>query len=142
MPGTYTSLLYHLVFSTKDRIPLIEAGFREELYSYLGGIIRGEGGVLMEIGGMSDHLHLLVRLKPSIALADLLRCTKANSSKWVNEEKRRMRKFGWQDGYAAFTVSKSQVSRVTRYIANQQTHHAKTDFKQELRGLLDKPGVE
>ena len=143
MPGTFTNLLYHLVFSTKERLPLIGESFQEELYKYMGGIIRGEGGVLLEIGGIADHVHLLAKLKPTIAVSDMLRLLKANSSKWINDEQKvKQRKFGWQDGYAAFTVSESQAPRVVRYIRSQEAHHRKLDFKEELIALLKKHRIE
>lgn len=138
MPGTYTNLLYHLVFSTKERRPLITDRFREDLYKYMGGIVRGEDGVLIEIGGIADHVHLLVKLKPVVALSDFMRVLKANSSKWVNEEKLKIRGFGWQDGYAAFTVSESQVLRIVKYIQNQEAHHRRIAFQGELLTLLKK----
>src|SRR5437764_5679047 len=94
MAAKLTNLLYHVVFSTKLRVLLITESLEEDLYRYLGGIIRGEGGILLEIGGVSDHVHLLVKLKPTIAVAYMLRVLKANSSKWVNEEKWRRQKFG------------------------------------------------
>jgi REP element-mobilizing transposase RayT len=142
MPGTHTNLLYHLVFSTKKRLPMITDAIEAELYKYKGGIVRGEGGILLEIGGMPDHIHLLVKLKPTIAISDMLRLLKANSSKWVNEEKLKYRKFGWQDGYAAFTVSRSQADKVTKYIRNQKQHHRKKDFKTEFVELLERHEVE
>ena len=142
MSGTYTNLLYHLVFSTKLRKPWITAPIRDELYKYMGGIIRGERGVLLEIGGTADHVHLLTRFKTQPSVAEMLQRIKANSSKWVNEEKTRIHKFGWQDGYGAFTVSHSQVGRVRRYIKTQAEHHRVQDFKVEFRTLLDKHGIE
>jgi REP element-mobilizing transposase RayT len=108
----------------------------------MGGIVRGEGGTLLEINGMSDHVHLLVKLKPTTAISDFLRVLKANSSKWVNENKKRLRKLGWQEGYAAFTVSESQAPRVRCYIRNQKEHHRKQDYKSELLSLLKKHRVE
>lgn len=111
MAGTYTNLLYHLVFSTKQRLSLITKELQPDLYSYIGGIIRGEGGTLLEIGGMPDHVHLLAKFKPTGSISDMLKVIKAGSSKWINEEQFKMRKFGWQDGYAAFTVSESQGYR-------------------------------
>jgi REP element-mobilizing transposase RayT len=116
MAGTYTNLVYHLVFSTKKRIPLISQGLQKSLYKYIGGIIRGEGGTLLEIGGMPEHVHLLTKLKPTESLSEMLNRIKAKSSKWVNEEKMKLRKFGWQDGYAAFSVSQSQIGSVRKYI--------------------------
>jgi REP element-mobilizing transposase RayT len=142
MPSTYTNLLYHLVFSTKDRAPLITEAIREDLYSYMGGIIRGEGGVSLQIGGISDHVHLLVKLKPAVAVSDILRQLKSNSSKWANETHESVHKFGWQDGYAAFSVSKSQVPVVTEYIRNQEQHHRRSDFKMELVELLRRHEIE
>ena len=97
---------------------------------------------MLEVGGMPDHIYLLVKLKPTIAVSDFLRQVKANSSMWINEEKFKIHKFGWQDGYRAFTVSRSQVEHVARYIRNQQVHHAKQDFKTEYFELLDRHEVE
>ena len=96
---------------------------------------------MLEIGGMPDHVHLLLKLKPSIALSDMLRQIKANSSKWLHESGKDARKFGWQDGYAAFTVSESQVTRVAQYIRDQEQHHRGLPFKTELLALLKRHGV-
>jgi REP element-mobilizing transposase RayT len=142
MAGTYTNLLYHLVFSTKNRIPRISAELQSDLYEYIGGIIRGEGGTLLEIGGMPDHVHLLVKFKPTKSVSEMLNRIKAKSSKWVNEEKLKMRKFGWQDGYAAFSVSESQVDPVRQYIQGQEAHHRRQSYQDELRALLARHGVE
>ena len=142
MPSTYTNLLYHIVFSTKDRIPLIANDFEEELYRYIGGIIRTEGGVQLEIGGTNDHLHILAKIKPAVAVSDILAKLKANSSKWINDHKMKMRKFGWQEGYAAFTVSESQVTAVREYIRNQKEHHRKQTFQEEFVALLERHGIE
>jgi putative transposase len=116
MPGTYTKLLYHIIFSTKNRLPLITAAVQDDFYRYIAGIVVGEGSTLFEIGGMPDHIHLLVQVKPTMALSDFMRQLKANSSKWLNERIQTAHKFAWQDGYAAFTVSPSQASRVRAYI--------------------------
>jgi REP element-mobilizing transposase RayT len=142
MASTYTNLLYHVVFSTKDRIPLIQPDLQERLYEYMGGIIRGEGGVLLQIGGVPDHVHLLTKLKADTAVAVLLRLLKSNSSKWVNEERLIPGRFGWQTGYAAFTVSESQAAKVRNYIRTQESHHAKVSFKEELIALLKKHRIE
>ena len=142
MAGTYTNLLYHLVFSTKERIPLIGHELQPDLYAYLGGIIRGEGGILLEVGGMSDHVHLLTKFKPTVSISEMLRQVKANSSKWVNEEKFKLRKFAWQDGYAAFSVSESQVGAVRRYIQTQEAHHRGQSYQDEFRALLERHGIE
>src|SRR5688572_19306787 len=108
MPTTYSNLIFHIVFSTKQRLPLIDDQRKEELYRYIGGIIRAEGGVLLEIGGINDHVHILAKFKPAISMAEMLNKIKANSSKWANDHKMKLRKFGWQEGYSAFSVSESQ----------------------------------
>ena len=142
MAGTYTKLYYHLVFSTMHRAELITPAMEEDLFKYLGGIVRSLGGVCVEIGGMPDHVHILALVPPKVALSDALREIKAGSSKWVNESKENVVKFAWQDGYAAFTVSRSQLDSAARYVRDQKLHHKQRDFKTELLGLLEKHGVE
>jgi putative transposase len=141
MAGTYTNLLFHIVFSTKERRRIITPLIEPELYKYIGGIIRNLEGDLLEANGDMDHIHLLAKLKPKFALSDVIRDIKANSSGWLNERKRGLHKFGWQDGFAAFTVSESQVPRVAGYIRNQKNRHKRTDFKTELLELLLKNKV-
>jgi REP element-mobilizing transposase RayT len=141
MPNTYTNLLYHIVFSTKDRRPLITPNLQEELYKYIGGIIRGEGGAQLEIGGVADHVHILAKFKPAISVSDMLNKIKANSSKWVHEDKGAL-DFGWQVGYAAFTVSESQVEHVRKYIRNQEEHHRRQSYQEEFIALLERHGVD
>jgi REP element-mobilizing transposase RayT len=142
MAGTYTKLFYHIVFSTKNRQRFITPAIEEELPKYIAGIVRGIGGSCVEINGTPDHVHLLANLPPKLALSDVLRTVKANSSKWIHESKADLASFAWQDGYAAFTVSKSQVDAVQQYIRDQKEHHAERDFKAELLGLLVKHDVE
>src|SRR5688572_19006145 len=98
MAGTYTNLLYHIVFSTKGRRQLITSAVEDKLYNYIGGVIRNQKGVLLEINGVADHVHILAKLGPTLAISDIVRDIKANSSKWLNEEKSKIYKFGWQDG--------------------------------------------
>ena len=141
MSHTHTSLNYQLVFGTKARAQSIESGFRLELCSYLGGILKAEGCLPLEIGAVADHVHLLVRFPPTVSLADLLRTLKANSSKWLNDTRFPRRTFAWQEGYAAFTVSQSQVPRLLAYIRGQEEHHRKRDFRRELVALLRRNGV-
>ena len=141
MAGTYTNLLYHIVFSTKERRQLITPAIEDPLYNYIGGIIRGLEGVQLEIGGVSDHIHILAKLKPTISLSNAVRDIKANSSKWLNE-KSKLYKVAWQDGFAAFTVSESQAERIMRYIQNQKVHHKRKTFQEELLELLVKNRVE
>jgi REP element-mobilizing transposase RayT len=138
MATTFANLLYHIVYSTKNRMPLIRDGLREPLYEYIGGIIRGEGGILLEIGGIPDHVHILAKFKTDIAVAMMLKKIKGKSSKWANDRPGRREYFDWQDGYAAFSVSESLVPTVRKYIRNQEEHHKKVSFKDELIALLKK----
>ncbi|MEE8142434.1 MAG: IS200/IS605 family transposase [Planctomycetota bacterium] len=142
MANTYTNLLYHIVYSTKHREPLITPALRENLYSYIGGIIRGESGTLLQIGGMPDHLHLVTRFKSEPSVAQMVKTFKAKSSKWVNEQPNRPGRFSWQTGYGAFTVSPSQLEKVIRYVRCQEEHHRIVSFKEELVLLLDRHGIE
>jgi putative transposase len=142
MAGTYTNLLYYVVFSTKRRVPFIGQELQKELYAYVGGIVRGENGILLAVNGTADHIHLLAKFKADRSVSDMLRKIKANSSKWVNETGKELERFAWQDGYAAFSVSESQVGRVKRYIRSQEEHHRRRDFKSELLALLQKHHVE
>ena len=119
MSGTYTSLLYHFVFNTKHREPLILPSVRDDLYVYLGGLVRAQNGTAHVIGGMPDHVHLLVTLKSEPSIAEFVKVLKAKSSKWANENRLIGGRFSWQVGYGAFTVSQSQQSRVHAYITNQ-----------------------
>jgi len=114
---------------------------RPRLHDYIGGIARGENGELLEINSVADHSHLLVRLPPIRAVADMLRLIKGSSSKWVNETFPRGPTFAWQEGYAAFTVSQSQVLRLLAYIRGQEEHHRKHDFRRELVALLRRNGI-
>jgi putative transposase len=130
----YTNFLYHIVFGTKSRLPMINANIKPKLHAYLGGTVRGLGGVALEINGIEDHVHLLVKLKPTTRFSDFLRDLKSNTSSWAKEngEKR----FAWQRRYGAFTVSESQMHIVRNYIRDQERHHKKFDFKSEFEALL------
>jgi putative transposase len=136
MPSTHTNLLYHIVFSTKCRLPLIAPNIQNELYRYIGGIIHNEDGVPLEISGTNDHIHLLAKIKPAISISEMLARIKSNSSKWVNETKMKLRKFGWQEGYGAFSVSESRIPSVAKYIRGQEEHHRKQSFQEEYIELL------
>lgn len=143
MPDTYTKVRYHLVFSTKNRAPLITEEVREDLYAYLGGILRGNGGILLVAGGMPDHVHLLAGWTASTSLAKMMQLLKANSSKWMNERPGLTQgRFAWQTGYGAFSVSASKEPEVRRYILTQEQHHRKVSFQEELVLLLRRHGVE
>lgn len=126
---SYTNFLYHIVFGTKGRLPLITDKLKPQLHKYLGGTVRGLGGIAFEINGVKDHVHLLVKVPPTVKFSDFLRDLKANSSKWVNKNSMLETKFGWQRRYGAFTVSESQFKIVRNYIRNQEEHHRKFDFK-------------
>jgi putative transposase len=140
MPSTHTCLLYHLVFATKLREPLISASMRTRLHEYLGGVVLGLDGVPQGIGGVADHVHLLVGLKPTHRLSDFMRELKKASSGWMNETGG-VPNFHWQEGYAAFSVSASARSDVQAYIAKQEEHHRVRTFREELVSMLEKHGV-
>ncbi|MCB9739822.1 MAG: IS200/IS605 family transposase [Deltaproteobacteria bacterium] len=142
MAGTFTALLFHVVFSTKDRQPLISEIWSDDLYAYMGGIARSEGGSLRCAGGIEDHVHLLLECKASMPLSTVVGRIKAQSSKWVNENGKASARFDWQRGYSAFSVSAAHATRVRRYIASQREHHAVASFRDELVAFLDDHGVE
>src|SRR5437667_4012067 len=142
MSGTFSNLLYHVIFSTKNRYPLITKAIQNDLHAYMGGIVREREGIALAIGGMPDHVHLLIKVKPKFALSDIVRDIKAISSTGVNETTEGLHKFGWQDGFAAFTVSQSQAEVVRRYIENQDQHHRTIDFQAELLALFAKHQIE
>lgn len=136
MPGTYSQILLHVVFSTKHREPWITSDIAERLYPYMGGIVRGEKGVLYVIGGIEDHVHLYLRWRTDESVSDLMRTVKARSSLWVHQTFPKLGAFAWQEGYSVFSVSKSQEGAVKAYIAGQHEHHKKEDFKSELLRML------
>lgn len=140
MPSTHLSLHYHLVFSTKDRKGVIAASWRPRLHAFLGGIIKNLEGIPEKIGGVSDHVHLLVGLKATHRIADLLRETKSVSSRWIHEEIG-VKRFSWQEGYGAFTVSATHLDSVADYIARQEEHHRTKSFQDEYREFLERAGV-
>ncbi len=142
MPQSYTCLHYHLVFSTKNRLPSIVPEIRERLWDYLGGIVRNGGGIPIQIGGTEDHVHLLVTLRQLPALSDFMRELKAGSSGWVHDTFSEAVDLWWQTGYGAFTVSHSGIGAVKDYIANQEQRHKKQSIQQEFRLILENHGVE
>lgn len=136
MPGTYSQILLHIVFSTKHRDPWITPEVADRLYPYLGGIVRAEKGVLYDIGGVEDHVHMYLRWRPDGSVSDLMRTAKSRSSRWIHDTFPTLRAFAWQEAYSVFSVSKSQETAVKKYIAGQHEHHRKEDFKSELLRLL------
>jgi putative transposase len=142
MPGTYSQLLLHVVFSTKVRAPWITQEIAERLYPYIGGIVRAEKGALYDIGGVEDHVHMHLRWRPDGSVSDLMRTVKGRSSKWIHETYPNLAEFAWQEGFSVFSVSKSQEEAVKKYIAGQAEHHKKEDFKSELLRILRAHGVD
>ncbi len=136
MANTYTQLYFHIIFAVKGRTNLISKKWKEELYKYIAGIISSKNQKLFIINGMPDHIHLLISAKPTCNLSDLIRDIKSNSSKWVNKKQFILRKFEWQNGFGAFTVSQSQVPKIINYIKNQEVHHQKKTFKKEYTDFL------
>ena len=132
MSQSFTNLLYHLIFSTKDRRPVITLDYQPRLYDYIGGIIRELGGVSLGINGIEDHVHVVTKLRPDKALSDVLRVLKCNASGWMHDVFPSLAEFSWQRGYAAFTVSQSDVQEVRRYVAGQKEHHEKVSFRDEF----------
>jgi putative transposase len=141
MPHTHTNLLAHIIFGTKDRVALISSDLKPQLHAYMGGIVRELGGKAYFINGTNDHVHLLVNLPPSLSLSDAVRVIKANSSRWMKGQSG-AGKFGWQPGYAAFSVSRSNVKAVSAYIERQEEHHRRISFRDEYVLFLKRHGVE
>ena len=141
MPGTYSQLLLHIVTATKGRAPWISTEVAERLYPYIGGVVRADKRVLYEIGGVEDHVHLYLRWRPDGRLSDLMRAVKAGSSKWMRETFPELAAFAWQEGYSAFSVSKSQEEILKRFIRGQAEHHRTADFRFELLSLLRAHGI-
>jgi putative transposase len=142
MSDSYTNLLYHIVFSTKDRRPLITPAYEVRLYDYLGGTIRKLGGISLELNGTEDHVHLLAKLRPDCALSEVLRNLKANATGWMHDVFPSLKNFSWQRGYGAFTVSQSNVDAVRQYISRQKEHHQKISFRDEFIQFLQENGIE
>jgi putative transposase len=140
MPNTYCSLHYHMVFSTKDRMPLLTKDWRGNMHAYLGGIIKTLKGVPLEINGIEDHVHLLIGLRPTHCLSDVMRDLKAGSSDWASNTVGK--NFAWQPGYCGFTVSPQQLENVRKYIINQEEHHRKQTFQEEYLEMLKRSGIE
>lgn len=138
MANTYTQIYVHVVFAVEGRQNLIKPEHNNELQKYITGIVSGQQQKLIAINNMPDHLHLLVGLKPDVALSDLIRDVKANSSKFINEKRWVIGRFRWQEGFGAFSYSRSQLDAVIRYIQNQQKHHTKATFREEYEELLKK----
>jgi REP element-mobilizing transposase RayT len=142
MSQSYTNLLYHIIFSTKDRRPIITEDYQPRVYDYIGGIIRGTGGISLGVDGTEDHVHVLAKLRPDRALSDVLRDLKANATGWMHDVFPVLKDFSWQRGYGAFTVSHSNVDDVRDYIARQKEHHQRVSFRDEFMQFLKANGIE
>jgi len=136
MSGSYISNLVHFVWSTSNRRAWIGESWQDRLYGYIGGILRNKNGKLLRCGGRSDHVHMYASLPSTVSVAKIAEAVKSNSSRWIHETIPGRQDFKWQEGYGAFTVSKSCEDRLIKYIDNQAQHHRKRDFKSEFVALL------
>jgi len=141
MANTYTQIYIHVVFAVEGRQSLIAPEHNDELQKYFTGIVSAQKQKLIAINNMPDHVHMLIGLTPNVALSDLVRDVKANSSKFIHEKRWLVGRFGWQEGFGAFSYARSQLDAVIRYIQNQQKHHAKKSFQDEYMELLEKFGA-
>jgi putative transposase len=142
MPNTYTQVHIHFVFVVKYRNGLINKNWKDDLYKYITGIVQNNDHKVICINGMPDHVHLLIGLRSTQSMAELMKDVKQSSSKWINQNKLTNTKFEWQEGYGAFSYSKSHLAKVINYITNQETHHAKKTFLEEYKEMLEKFEVE
>jgi putative transposase len=142
MANTYTSLHYHLVFSTKHRERWITPEIEERVWAYLGGIAKENKMTPIQIGGVEDHVHLLLGASPTLAPSKIAQLVKGGSSAWIHDTFPTMKAFAWQDGYGAFTVSRSNVDDVAAYIRGQREHHRNKTFQEEYLAFLKKHGVQ
>ena len=142
MSHTFVNALLHCVFSTKGRRRLITADLQERLWPFLGGIAREQGFKALAIGGVEDHVHLLLSLPATLPIAKAIQLVKGTSSKWVHDTFPKHRDFAWQEGYGAFSVGISQVDATIKYIRSQAEHHRKTTFQEEFRMFLKRHGIE
>lgn len=142
MANTYASLHYHVIFSTKNREPSLTATIRQRLWPYLVGIARENGIKALTVDGVADHVHVLLSIPPSIAVAKAVQLIKGGSSHWIKHEFCQSASFAWQDGYGAFTVSESQIDSVKVYVQRQEEHHRTKTFAEEYRAFLERHHVE
>jgi REP element-mobilizing transposase RayT len=142
MANTYSALYYHLVFSTKRRERWLRDDLEERIWAYLGGIARDNKMTALQVGGIEDHVHMLVSAPPTIAPSKAAQLIKGPSSKWVHDTFPKMGAFAWQDGYGAFTVSKSHTPELIKYVQNQREHHRTRTFQEEFLMLLKRHGIE
>jgi len=142
MANTFSQIYIQTVFAVSGRLSLITKDYKEELYKYITGLVRNKGQKLLQINGMSDHVHILIGLRPAMAVAELVRDIKSDSSDWLNRKKLSRGRFSWQEGYGAFSYGHSQLDTIIRYIQNQEKHHRRRSFKDEYLTLLKKFEIE
>jgi Transposase and inactivated derivatives len=142
MPNTYTQLYIHVVFTVKNRECVISKSWKNDLYKYITGIVQNNGHKMLAINGSNDHIHLFFGVNPNQSLSDLMKDIKANSSKWINDNRLVLGRFSWQTGYGAFSYSHSQLDNVIQYINGQEGHHKKRSFKEEYLEMLNKFDVK
>jgi putative transposase len=138
MATTYTAILLHIIFSTKNREPSITPAVETELYAYIGGVCRGTGSVLLDANGTTDHVHLLVSLGKTTSISELMLQVKRDSSTWIKTKGPEFAEFHWQEGYAALSIGRSQVSTLKGYLAKQKAHHREVSFREEFIDFLRK----
>ncbi|GMQ31294.1 IS200/IS605 family transposase [Algoriphagus confluentis] len=142
MANTYTQIHIQVVFTVQNRDCIIQETWKNELYKYISGIINNHNHKVLAINGMPDHVHILIGMRPTQSLSELMQDVKGDSSKWINQKKFTKGKFSWQEGFGAFSYSKSHINQVIDYIKNQEEHHKKWSFLEEYRTLLEKFEVE
>lgn len=142
MANTYTCLHYHIIFSTKRRERWLFPDIEQRVWAYLGGIAHENKITPLKIGGIEDHVHLVLGIHPSVSVSQTLKTLKTGSSGWIHDTFPKMREFGWQDGYAAFSVSKSQLLEIIAYVENQREHHRTKTFQEEYLAFLRKHEIE
>ena len=141
MAQTLVSLMVHVIFSTKNREPFITPEIEPELFAYIGGILKNHESRLLDAGGTADHVHLLISQSKNLSLSSLMKDVKKDSSSWIKTKGRLFRNFHWQDGYGAFSIGKSAIPELKKYIERQKEHHRKRTFQEELIAFLDEYGI-
>jgi putative transposase len=142
MANTYTQLYNHIVFATKYRRASIQAFWQEELHRYITGIVQNHDHKMLQINSMPDHIHMFIGMKPHQSLSNLVQIVKSDSSKWINAKKVGLHQFAWQEGFGAFSYSKSLLPKVILYIQHQQHHHRKKTFREEYVHMLNESGID
>jgi len=142
MANTYTQIHIHAIFAVQNRLSIIKDEWQNDLYSYITGIVTNHGHKMMQINGMPDHVHMLIGLHPVQSLSELMKYVKQDSTKWINQNRFINGRFSWQEGFGAFSHSKSQIPGVIKYIREQEEHHRKRTFREEYTDFLEKFDVD